>query len=198
MGYTTVEVDSGFTLLSIPFTGLNDEAGVSIQDLQIDGVTTGDVIQYWDGSSMIVDTYRTKGGVAGWWRSFTELSDKVFLPGEGFWISVTSPRVITFSGQLVAKGFTSLDSVPNQYILVGPMLPLEYNLNEIQFEGIVTGDQVQYWDGTTLQTATYRIRNGVGSWWKNFTTEAVKTVQPAEGFYLMTANPVKVTFPDVR
>ena len=78
------------------------------------------------------------------------------------------------------------------------MLPLEYNLNEIQFEGIVTGDQVQYWDGTTLQTATYRIRNGVGSWWKNFTTEAVKTVQPAEGFYLMTANPVKVTFPDVR
>lgn len=198
VGYTTVALPLGYSLVGLPFDSLNGKTSLSIQDISIENSQVGDVIQYWENDLLQSATYRIRNGVSGWWKSFTELSTKTFSPGEGFWVRKNAEGNLTFSGKLVDLDKVTTITEAGKFVLISPKLPKEYAVNDILFEGISTGDQIQYWDGDKLVSLTYRSRGDITGWWSNFTTLSDKVFAPTEGFYLLTKTPVTVKFPDVR
>ena len=198
VGYTTTALPLGYSLVGLPFDSLNGKTSLSIQDISIENSQVGDVIQYWENDLLQSATYRIRNGVSGWWKSFTELSTKTFSPGEGFWVRKNAEGNLTFSGKLVDLDKVTTITEAGKFVLISPKLPKEYAVNDILFEGISTGDQIQYWDGDKLVSLTYRSRGDITGWWSNFTTLSDKVFAPTEGFYLLTKTPVTVKFPDVR
>jgi hypothetical protein len=191
-----VDVKAGWNLFGVPFGELNSTEGTNIQTLLSGSFSAGEYIQYWDGIQLISATYRTRNGVSGWYKNFNTLSDKVFKPGESFWLNVTTDKTVTVSGRIVDGEEGTVSSLSQNFTLVGASIPSTFNISDIQFdENIAAGDYIQYWDGTKLVSITYRTRNGVTGWYKNFSTLSDKVFQPCEGFWLHTKNAVNVTFP---
>ena len=193
VGYTTVTAQPGFTLMALPFNDLASDDGISIQNLVTGDIAANSTIQYWDGTKLNVLTYRVRGGVGSWYKG-TATADKKFFPGEGFWFNskATEDITLTIAGRVEEDAGLAVNK--NDVALIGAAVPKTLSLNDISFTGISTGATLQYWDGEKLNVLTYRVRGGVGGWYKG-TQTATHTILPATGFWFnANSSDVTITF----
>ncbi len=200
VGYTTIDIPAGFTMVSVPFDPLVGDEGISVQGIAFGQKTFGDNIQYWDGSKLVGLMYRDSvPAYTGWQESFNVLSTKKFKPGEAFWINAQVATQLIASGQLVPVGETSTTNTGLKITLISSPLPVACNIQDITIDGVAFGDNIQYWDGNKLVGLIYRDSvPAYTGWQSSFNTLSTKEFQPGEGFYLFTQNDVTVTFPDPR
>jgi hypothetical protein len=100
--------------------------------------------------------------------------------------------LVLFNGRLNAAvesdivGYTTVEIQPGFNLLALPFNDLSsdegVSIQDLVVGDIAAGSTIQYWDGVGLQILTYRVRGGVGSWYKG-TTNASKQFYPGEGFW---------------
>ena len=195
VGYTEVTLKPGMNnLLALPFVDLaSDEQGIDVRNLLQLTPTSGDTIQYWTGSSFAILTYRVRSGVGAWYSGGTKLSDSntVYIKkGQGFWYSSCATEDVTarFSGRVALTGQEI--SAPQGLSLIGTPVPADYDIADIQFEGIASGSTLQYWnyDSRKFDILTYRVRSGVGAWYSGGTKLTSYTIPAAVGFWFSSSS----------
>ncbi len=204
VGYTEVTIKPGYNLLSLPFNDLTN-GQVDVKALFSGTPTNLDQIQYWNGTKLQTIVYNVAKG--GWCKGLNLLADGAVMlsPGQGFWYysKAAGDNTLTVSGRVETSATGQTVNAGPGYTLVGPAVPKSFALSDISFKvGDIDGapnlSQVQYWNGTKLQTLVYNVAKG--GWCKGLTPltdETMKTFVPAEGFwfYNKTSDSVTITFP---
>ena len=183
-------------MVGLPFESLKSDAGFELSEITFEGISNNDQVQYWDGTKLNVLTYANRKAGLGWYENFTTLTSKKFAPGEAFWLKSKAPVKVVVAGK-VAPVTAKLTTSDNGFTLVGSLVPVAYNVNDLTFEGISSNDQIQYWNGKKLVVLTYANRKAGPGWYENFTTLSSKTFNPMEGFWLKTKKATTVSFPSI-
>ena len=204
VGYTEVTLKRGANLIALPFDDLTtDGQGIDVRELLQLTPTNGDTIQYWNGNGFDILTYRIRSGVGAWYLQGTALSDEqtVYIKnGQGFWYTSKAAESVSarFAGRVALSG--QVIEAPQGLSLIGPPMPTEYNLADIQFDGIGNGSTIQYWNYETLSfdILTYRVRSGVGAWYSQGAALTAYTIPAAVGFWFNSkSGTTTITFPSL-
>jgi len=168
VGYTKVQLDSGFNLLGQQFVNVGDDTAFDIQNILISdnmpGITLGSIstkteLWIWNGIAYDVLYYIAEdlgGSYAGikWVDILYGISPELVDAGMGFWIDTPSSSEITFVGQVYSETDTAVD-VKSGFNLVANPYPMVYDIQNISspdLPGITLGSiepktQLWSWNG---------------------------------------------------
>jgi hypothetical protein len=162
VGYATVSIPSGFSLLANPL-----KAGATNGANEIMPIIDGELILTWTGSSFAQTGYDS--GFGGWVGAdgTTPASPPSLPPGKGFFFFNPAPTAtnVTFVGEVVpGPSSTNTLSLPPGFSLVGSPLPA--NVAQITNAPVslpvLDGMLILQWTGTKY--AQVGFDSGFGGW----------------------------------
>jgi len=184
VGYQTITIKPGFTMLSANFAAVsNTPTSVSMQNLFATnglyaGQTSGtaDQIQIWDGSKFVIYYYQAYKStvpnkfLAGpAWVKTPGTATTDFVPsGTGFWFNRPTSSALTSSvtvaGQVVSAA-TNVFALQQGFNMIGSSYPVAFPLNNGPFnwtnatagQTSGTADQIQVWDGSKFTIYYYQM-----------------------------------------
>ena len=150
VGYVNLALGSGFTLISNPLKGTNNDIGTIIP-VAPDGAQ----LLKWDAvNQKFLDAEQYFDGI-GWIPGTATLS-----PGTGAFINLTDPASLTFVGE-VPQGALS-NSIPLNFSIVSMQTPQQITLTSAGFPAD-DGDQILFWlPAQQKYSDAYQFFDGIG------------------------------------
>jgi len=161
VGYATVNVPSGYSLLANPLSG-----GATNGANEVMPIIDGELILTWNGSKFNQTGYDS--GFGGWVGAdgTTASQPPTLPPGQGFFFfNPGAATNVTFVGQVVpGPSSTNTLTLPSGYSLVGSPLPATVTTitNTPVSLPVIDGMLILTWDGAKYTQTGYD--SGFGGW----------------------------------
>ena len=200
MGYHKMTLNEGLNLVGPQFVAV----GATSADLQsfIDAeLETDNQILFYTGSGYEIYTYDSEITFdkddnelgAGWSDSDGYRAERNVDAAEGFWLRVAGSTPVTFSGEVSENSVKVKTNGGLQ--LVSLPLPVEISMNDVEFEGLDTGDELLLYTGSGYEVYTYDAEitfdhddNELGAGWSDPEGyRAEKKLGINQGFWLRAA-----------
>ena len=204
VGYTRLTIEPGvFSIVGTQFFSVGNTSTVDVQDLFKAGPVDGDTIQFFNGgsyelysfSSVTYDETWSKDLGPGWNDSiYGTRAVRDVVPGEAFWLNSQSTSV-TLAGQAETSAKITVPC-NGAFTLVSLPVPIEVDIQDIKFVGIIDGDTIQFMRNGQYEMFSYSSVTYDETWSKDlgpgwndsiYGTRATSTVNMAEGFWLMSS-----------
>ena len=209
VGYQTVEVTNGWTLLGVNFVGLEDASVNEIPVLSlISGeFSAGEQIQIPTANGYAIAEWNP--AVNAWCtvsrgKVTTTPSTAKISAGAGFWLKSTAtpenPKVVQFAGKVYDGDEISV-TLGQKYTIFSPLLPNEVAVNSdlLTWTNLEHGDQVQIPTANGYEVAGW---NSTLSKWctisrnKVTTTPSTVAIKAGESIWVVSTNAdASVAFP---
>ena len=202
----------------VPFLSVGSE-GFDVQGIKLSNGSDGsDLIMLWDAATRewtnlyhwneIYENAEAEESLGeGWGDNEGNIIRKVINPGTAFWITSFADTTVTVPGQVVAATDNDkIQTVGNKQDMIAGVFPTALDIQDISLDNGSDGsDLIMVWDAATrgwtnlyhwneiYENAEAEESLGEG-WGDNEGNIINKTLDPAQGFWITTANDCKVTF----
>jgi hypothetical protein len=188
VGYATVNIPSGYSLMANPLS-----AGVTNGANEIMPILDGEQILTWNSATSKFVQTGYDSGFGGWVGAdgSTPSSPPMLAPGQGFFFLNPGPATnVTFVGQVVPNpGTTNHLALPSGYSLIGSAVPATVpaiTTAPVSLP-ILDGMQILSWDSAASKYVQTGFDSGFGGWVQ--ADGSTPTVAPpytiGEGFFFL-------------
>ena len=221
MGYNKVNLQPGLTLIGNSFKTVgSDKSSLDISEIKAEGLASGDMVRFWNGTSYENINYYSEnddGGVytddsyetclgAGWGDANQIAVEYDVSTGTGFWLKNAAQSTVTFAGE-VPNVLTV--SVSAGLTMVCCPLPIVVDIKDITADNLKAGDMARFWNGSAYENVNYYSEDDdggvytddsyetcLGAGWGDANQIAVsREIDISQGFWVKAATAATLTFP---
>ena len=183
VGYTTITTVPGFNMLGCVFNGL-DGNPLPLNQIVSGDFQDNDAIQVYDAVKGYT-SYTYWKDYGGWLDGDFNPATTAIKPGTAFWLNTPGRSVVvTLQGAVNTDTYAYVAKRGLQ--MVSSALPIDVDLNNTAWEGLVDGDEIQVRENGAYTSYTYW--KDYGGWLDGDFAPVAKPIAKGTSVWLKVAN----------